>query len=161
MSGLTANDLPVQDRPNAAGLPLTDHDLMGVAERDHPALAAQGAHLSDVIHIDDRVAVNPAELVFLQASFDHLQRLRGQKPLFGCDDGDDDAFGLKRQNFIGIQQIIFISVPATTLRLIAEFGKAAAVILATSLAISSGFFRSFWARSKAFLSRASLTGFSR
>ena len=40
-------------------LPLAHNELKSIAERDHPALAAQRSHLSDVIHVNDRIAVNP------------------------------------------------------------------------------------------------------
>src|SRR5690348_10865470 len=72
---------PVQNLTNVVRLPLAHHDLQGVAERDHPALAAQRGHLSDVVDIHDGIAVNPLELRHRQALPDRPQTLRGQETM--------------------------------------------------------------------------------
>ena len=56
MSGTQA--LPVQNTADIVGLPLADNQLEGIAQSHQPALAAQRAHLPDVVHVHDRVAVN-------------------------------------------------------------------------------------------------------
>ena len=94
--------LPMQYPPDVVSLTLAGDELQGVAERDEPALAAERTHLSDVVHIHDRVAVNPLELLFSEAIFDHVQGLCRLEPLFGSDDPNQLAFRLKGQNVAGV-----------------------------------------------------------
>jgi hypothetical protein len=43
-------------------LPLADDQLLLVAQREQPALAAQRAHLPNVIHVHDGISMNPLKL---------------------------------------------------------------------------------------------------
>src|ERR1019366_5405192 len=103
---------PLQDLPDLVSLALADHQLKPVAEGDVPALAAKRGELADVIHIDDGVAVHPLELRSAEAILDGLQRLRGVQALFGSDDPDQFALGLKGEHLIGIQKYIVGSAAA-------------------------------------------------
>ena len=62
---------------------LADGQLERIAEGDEPPLAAQRAHFAHMIHVDDRVAMDAAELRSRQPLFDWVQRLRRQQALFG------------------------------------------------------------------------------
>ena len=44
------------------GLPLTDNELLAVVQRDQPSLAAQRAHLTHVIDVNQGLAVYAAKL---------------------------------------------------------------------------------------------------
>ena len=67
MNGLT---LPIQHRTEVVRLTLADHYLQGVAKRDQPALAAESAHLADMAHIDQSIAVNSLKVICWQPYFD-------------------------------------------------------------------------------------------
>src|SRR5580704_13707102 len=62
-----------QESTNRAGLPLADDVLLIVAERHEPALAGQGAHLANVIDIDQGVAVNAPETGIAQFVLQHFK----------------------------------------------------------------------------------------
>src|SRR5882724_2402815 len=102
--------LPVQDVPNVVCLPLTNHYLKGITERHQPSLAAHGAHLPHMIHVYDRIAVDALEGMVFQAVLDRAQRLRRQQTALGGDDPNQFAVGLKRQNFIRIEEEILGTV---------------------------------------------------
>ena len=65
------------------GLPLADDELKGIAQREEPALAAEGAHLAHVIHIHQRVPVDTLKAGLSQALFEDLERLSRQILAFG------------------------------------------------------------------------------
>ena len=52
----------MQQLANIMSLPLADYDFQSVAQRDEPALAAEGAHLADMVHVDDSVAMDSLKL---------------------------------------------------------------------------------------------------
>src|ERR1700733_11630502 len=111
MNGLK-EALPMQDAADIVSLTLTGNELQRVAERNEPALTAHRTHLTNVVHVYNRVAMNALELASSQAFSDHAQRLRGQEPLFRGDDPHQFALRLKRQNLVRVQQHVFLAVPA-------------------------------------------------
>src|SRR5580658_4663870 len=50
---------PMQKVVNATGLSFAGHEFLAVGQCDQPSLAAEGAHLSNVIDIYQRVPMNP------------------------------------------------------------------------------------------------------
>ena len=92
----------MQDFADIMGLPLAHDELQGVAQRHEPALTTEHAHLSHMIHIDNRVSMHSLELLFLEAIFDNAQSLSRQEALFGSNNPHELAFRLKRENFVHI-----------------------------------------------------------
>jgi hypothetical protein len=69
----------MQDLANVVRLALTDHHFEGLAESEEPALAAERAHLADVVQVDQGIAVNALKLAGWKPLFNPTQRLRGQQ----------------------------------------------------------------------------------
>src|SRR5258708_6664736 len=96
----------MQELADITGQPLAHDDLQTIAQRDHPTLAAQCTHLSDMIQIDDRIAVDAPELLFLETLLDYPQGLGSQEPLFRGNDPNQLPLGLKGQNTVRVQEKI-------------------------------------------------------
>src|ERR1035438_5277939 len=77
---------PSQDLPDIVRLAFTNRDLQSITQRDAPPLAAQSRHLTDVVHVNNRIAVNSLKLRCTQPAFDCSQRLSCQKALLGGHD---------------------------------------------------------------------------
>src|SRR5580692_8341886 len=90
----------LQQRADAARQALAGNQFLIVAERDEPSLAAEHAHFADMIHVDQRVAMNAPEAACDETLFDSFQRERGHVTFARCEDPDDFSFGLERQNLI-------------------------------------------------------------
>src|ERR1700733_3059135 len=90
----------LEKRANAARQTFAGDHFLVIAKSNEPALAAEDAHLADVIDIDQRVAMNPAEAGGDQTLLDRLKRERGHVSLACRDDPDDITLGLERQNFV-------------------------------------------------------------
>ena len=78
-----------------SGLTLTGDELLVVAKRDQPSLAAERAHLADVIDIHQRVSMNSPEASFCKALLQHLKGLSGKVLPLGRDDPHELTFGLE------------------------------------------------------------------
>lgn len=63
---------PAQELAHAVGAALAGDELLIVAQRDQPALAAEGADLADVIDIDECVAVDALEAGVAQPLLDNF-----------------------------------------------------------------------------------------
>ena len=75
MSGPGRKWLPVQDPADTMSLALAYHDLQGVAQCNEPTLTAHRAHLSNVVHIYDCVAVDSLKLLSVKAIANYTQVL--------------------------------------------------------------------------------------
>src|ERR1039458_297157 len=98
-----------QQLPQAMCPPFAGDELLIVAQRDQPALAAKRAHFADVIHVDERVAMDALEAGAAQPLLDYLQRL-GRQVL--SPDGDDPhqvALGLKGEDLSRIEEKILLA----------------------------------------------------
>ena len=93
----------MQELTDAPRLPLAGNELLIVGKSDQPSLAAERAHLSHVIDIQQRIAVNSPKAGAFQAFLENLKVLRGQVSPFCGDDPNQVAFGLERKNLIGAQ----------------------------------------------------------
>ena len=102
-SNLAAAALPVQKLANTASLAFACDEFLIVTQRDQPSLAAEGAHLADMIDIHQRVPVNSLEGCARKPVLDHFERLSGKVLALGRYDPDQVAFGLKRVDLIGAQ----------------------------------------------------------
>ena len=80
---------------DVSGLTLTGDELLVVAKRDQPSLAAQRAHLADVIDIHQRVSMNSPEASVCKALMQYLKGLGGKVLPLGCDDPDELTLCLK------------------------------------------------------------------
>ena len=85
----------MQDAADIVSLTLTGNELQRVAERNEPALTAHRTHLTNVVHVYNRVAMNALELASSQAFSDHAQRLGRQESLFRSNDPNEFSFRLK------------------------------------------------------------------
>src|ERR1035438_8194759 len=90
--------LPVHKPADAAGLPLAGNELLFVTQRDEPALAAQCAHLADMIDVHQGVSVDALKAGISQALVQHLERLRRLVFLARGGDPDDVALGMECEN---------------------------------------------------------------
>ena len=99
----------LQHLPDIVRLPFADDQLLAVAEREQPALAAQRRHLAHVVHVHQRVAVHALKDRPAQAGVDVAQRLGGHVALAGGDDPDDLALGLEGQHVVEIQQVVLLA----------------------------------------------------
>src|SRR5437764_13916495 len=102
MSGRRFAGSGFEDLSDFVRLALGDNELQRVAKRNTPSLAAQSAELSHVIDVHDGVPVDALKLRLSETTLEGAQRQRGQQALPGCYDPHQFAFGLKRQDFIGI-----------------------------------------------------------
>jgi hypothetical protein len=104
--------LPVQKLANAAGLPLADDKLLIVTQSDQPSLAAECAHLPDVINIHQRVSMDSSKAGISETLLEDFQRLRRQILPFRGQDPDRVAIGLKCVDLGGVQEkILFTDFP--------------------------------------------------
>src|SRR6266511_3185950 len=69
---------PVQKLANTPRLPLADDEFQIIIQRDEPSLAAERTHLSDMIDVHQRVAVDPPETGALEPLLEHLESLSGK-----------------------------------------------------------------------------------
>src|ERR1017187_10273939 len=90
-------------------LALADGQLQSVAQRDHPALTGECAHLPDVVDIHDRIPMNSLELWCSQALFDHSQRLGCKQPPFRGNNPNQFPLRLKGQHVVTVQEEILLT----------------------------------------------------
>ena len=98
-----------QKLAHVVGTALAGDELLIVAQRDEPALAAQGAHLANVFDVDQRVAVDALEVALLQPLLDDFQRLCGPVLFPGGDDPHPLPFGLKREDLGRIKEKVLLA----------------------------------------------------
>jgi hypothetical protein len=103
---------PVEKLTDVSGLTLTGDELLVVAERDQPPLAAQRAHLADMIDIHQCVSMDSPEARIYKALLQYLKGLSGKVLSLGCNDPDELALCLKRKNFIRDEQEVFTAEPS-------------------------------------------------
>ena len=101
--------------PNAPGLPLARNKLLIVSQGNQPSLAAEGAHLSNVIHIDDGISMNPLKLELAQATLNRAQRLSANVAILGRNDPNDFPLRLEGEDFIGVQNEVLLTNAADDL----------------------------------------------
>lgn len=107
--------LPLQDVADIVRLALADHQLERVAQGNEPALAAERAHLANVVHVHDGIAMDPPELLFSEPVFERPQSLGRQEALFPGNDPNQLALCLKGENFVGIEKKVIRPVAAHNL----------------------------------------------
>ena len=67
---MSGRDSPSQHVLQGTGLTLAHDELLGIAKRQQPPLAAHGAHLPYVIHVHNRVPVYTLERRILEMRLD-------------------------------------------------------------------------------------------
>lgn len=86
------------------GLTFADDEFEVVGHGDEPALAGEGAHLADVVHVHQSAAMDTAELRALEAMGQLVQRAIGEVALVFGDDPDEFPFGAKGNHFVEIEE---------------------------------------------------------
>src|SRR6185503_6581925 len=84
---------PVQKLTNASRLTLARNELLPIAQRDQPPLAAESTHLAHVLDIHQCVSVDTAKAAISQALLQHLQRLSRQ--VFSLRREDPDQVSIR------------------------------------------------------------------
>src|ERR1019366_4031477 len=107
--GSIRETLPAEDAADVMRLAVADGQLQSVAQRDHPALTGECAHLPDVVDIHDRIPMNSLELGSCQALFHHSQRLGCKQPLFRGDNPNQFPLRLKGQHVVTVQEEILLT----------------------------------------------------
>ncbi len=77
-------------------LTLAHYKLLSIIQRDQPALTRHHTHLSNLINVHQRIAVQPPKRATTQPFFQRLQVLRRQIALFTGDDPHQIAVLLGR-----------------------------------------------------------------
>src|SRR5690348_8732373 len=94
----------MEELPNAPSLPLARNELLIVSQRNQPSLAAEGAHLSNVIHIHHGVPMNPLKAGILKPVVKNFQRLSCLVLSFRGDNPHHVPFSLECVDLVGAQQ---------------------------------------------------------
>src|SRR5258708_24071547 len=103
---------PVQNLANVPGLPLADDEFQIVAECDEPSLAAERAHLANMVDVHQRVAVNAPDTRVLETLLEHLERLGGEVLSLRRDNPDQIALGLEGIHLVTVEKkILFPDAP--------------------------------------------------
>lgn len=106
---------PLKNVPDLVRLTLACDDLQSVAQCDAPALTGQRTQFSNVVQIDESVAVNALEVRTTESLLDYVQWLVCQQPLSGRYNPDQLSLGLKRQNLIRVKKDVILSASANYL----------------------------------------------
>ena len=93
----------MQKLANTPGLPFACHEFLAVGQGDQPSLATERAHLSNVIHIDHGVPMNPPKATILQPLFKDFERQSCLVAPVCGDNPDDISVGLESVNLTGIE----------------------------------------------------------
>ena len=93
---------PLQQVADGLGLALARDEFLIVRESDEPALAAQGAHLLNVVDVDKGVAMDAAEAGLMEPLGQNFEGVGGHEAALAGDDPDDIALGLKRGDVGGV-----------------------------------------------------------
>jgi hypothetical protein len=79
---ISESDLETQHLTDTMCLPFADNEFKVIGQGNQPALAAHGAHLANVVHIHNGIAVNAAEYGILQSSLQFGERVH--RLIFFC-----------------------------------------------------------------------------
>jgi len=88
---------------NTTGLPLACDEFLAVGQRYQPPLAAEGAHLSNVIDIYHGIPMNSPKAAILQPLLKHLKRLSCLIVPVCRDDPHQVSVGLEGVDLISAQ----------------------------------------------------------
>src|ERR1700686_769298 len=89
---------------NAPSLPLARNKLLIVSQGNQPSLAAEGAHLSNVIDIHHGIPMNPLKAGILKPVVKNFKRLSCLVLSFCGDNPHHVPFSLEGVDLVGAQQ---------------------------------------------------------
>src|SRR5205085_4389876 len=94
--------LPAQNLANVMRHTFAHDELLVVIECNQPAVAAQRGEFSDMVHVYQRIPMNPPETPALKFRLNHAEALRGQIALPRGDDPYQFRIRLKGKYLRGI-----------------------------------------------------------